>query len=116
MHMHFTRTCRGKKGFAVLKPLLMILVFMILAAALLIGMEALGSGTSPMDWSWVLYIGAGLVLFAIFAFRSRNRVPLSDKTDQVDPAQMQTGGDEETCGTLDEVRRRIRQRKTDKLL
>jgi len=93
----------------------MIVAFMILAAALLIVMDALGSGTSPVDWSWVLYVGGAVALFAVLALRARNRSASSDKTDQTEPGQVQINGDEDTGENMDDVRRRIRQRKIDKL-
>ncbi|MDQ7781366.1 MAG: hypothetical protein RDU20_00710 [Desulfomonilaceae bacterium] len=114
MHDRFTRTSHDKKGFAVLKPFVLIAVFMFLAAGLLIAMEVLGSGTPLVDWSWVFYAVGASVLFVVLALRARSKGGDGDKTDHVDAEEEQAEANEETGEKLDDLRRKIRRRKTDK--
>lgn len=110
-----THTSNQRRWFAALKPLLLIVVFMILAGVLLITMEALGSGTPRVDWSKVLYVAGALALFAVLALRARKRSASSGKTHPVDHEQGQAEEGEEKGEKLAHIRRRIRQRKIDKL-
>ncbi|MFH1117403.1 MAG: hypothetical protein V1792_26075 [Pseudomonadota bacterium] len=114
MHEHSTRSSRDGKGVTVLKPLLMITVFMVLSATVLLMMEALGSGTSRTDWSWVFYVGGAVALFVVLTLRARRKGDLRDETGQVDLDELQTGHDEETGEAPDDIRSRIRRRKMEK--
>ncbi len=115
MPKNSTRSFQAKKWVAVLKPFVMITTFMILAAVVLIGMDALGSGSPPVDWSRLLYVGGALTLFAVYAYRSRNRSTSGEKNHQTGARGVEEEPEEDPGEKLDDVRRRIRRRKTSKL-
>lgn len=102
---------QDNKPGPVVKPLVMIVTFMALGIALLVTMDALGSGTTRIDWSWVLYGVGAVALFLVFTLRARSRRGQSEIIEPTEPEVERTDEDGPAEESIEDVRARIQRRK-----
>ena len=108
------KTPQGRSLVAALKPLITIVAFTALGVALLVSMDALGSGTRPVNWSRLLYGAGATVLFLVLAFRARRKAPREDLTKPGETVFDRPDEDDDAELTMEQVRRRIQERKRGK--
>jgi type VI protein secretion system component VasK len=103
-----------KKPTNAVRPILMLVGFIALAAVVLLTMDALGSGASPVNWSWVLYGAGALALFLVYTLRERKQSTHEEPSARQETEHPPNDDDEEASETLHDVRQRIQERKKRK--
>lgn len=103
-----------KKPINALRPILMLVGFIALAAVVLLTMDALGSGSSPVNWSSVLYGAGALALFLVYTLRERKQSTHGEQRGETESEHQADDSDEEPSETLEDVRLRIQQKKNRK--
>jgi hypothetical protein len=96
-----------------MKTFFQIVIFVVAAMALVQVLDEFIPMGRGLSWNWVLYLIGGATIFVIYTRRLKSKGPWEGKNDRVPEESVPAAPPEDSSFKLEQVRHRIRRRKTD---